>query len=45
MYGFRSSPSTADLLTVAYGRIARAFSRPGATRALALDISNDFDKV
>ena len=45
MHGFRSSSSTADLLTVASGRIARAFNRPGATRALALDISNAFDKV
>ena len=32
-YGFRSSGSTADLLTVAYDIIARAFNRSGATRA------------
>ena len=29
--GFRSSRSTADLLTVVSGRIARAFNRSGAT--------------
>ena len=38
-YGFRSSWSTADLLKVVSGRIARAFNRSGATRAVALDIS------
>ena len=32
-YGFRSSRSTADLLTVASDRIARAFNRSGPTRA------------
>ena len=37
--GFRSSRSTADLLTVVSATIARAFNRPGATRAVALDIS------
>ena len=42
-YGFRSSRSTADLLTVVSGRIARAFSRSGASRAVALDISMAFD--
>ena len=36
-YGFGSSWSTADLLTVASDRIARAFNRSGATRAVALD--------
>ena len=30
-YGFRSSQSTADLLTVVSDRIARAFKRSGAT--------------
>ena len=35
-YGFRSSRSTADLLTVASDRIARAFSRSGTTRDLTL---------
>ena len=44
-YGFRSSRSTADLLTVVCDRIARAFNRSGATRAVALDISKAFDRV
>ena len=44
-YGFRSSRSTADLCIVVSDRIARAFSRSGATRALALDISKAFDRV
>ena len=44
-YGFRSSRSTADLLTVVYDRIAWAFIRPGTTRAVALDIFKTFDKV
>ena len=44
-YGFRYSPSTADLLTVVSDRIARAFNRSGATRAVALDISKVFDRV
>ena len=30
-YGFRSSQSTADLLTVTSDRIARAFNKSGAT--------------
>ena len=34
-YGFRSSRSTADLLTVVSDRIPRAFNRSGATRAVA----------
>ena len=38
-YGFRSSRSTADLLTVVSDRIA------GATQAVALDISKAFDRV
>ena len=37
-YGFRSSRSTADLLTVVSDRIARAFNRPGATGSVALDM-------
>ena len=41
-YGFRSSRSTADLLTVVSDKIAGAFSRSGATRAVALDISKVF---
>ena len=44
-YGFRSSRSTADLLTVVSVRITRAFNKPGATRAVALDISKAFDRV
>ena len=44
-YGFRSSRSTADLLKVVSDRIARAFNRPGATRAAALHISKAFDRV
>ena len=44
-YGFRSSRSTADLLTVVSDRIARVFNRSGATRAVALDISEAFDRV
>ena len=42
-YGFRSFRSTADLLTVA--RIARAYNRFRATRAVALDISKACDRV
>ena len=38
-YGFRSSQSTANLLTVVSDRIARAFNMSGATRAVAPDIS------
>ena len=44
-YGFRSSQSTADLLTVLSDRIARAFNRSGATQAVALDICKAFDRV
>ena len=44
-YGFRSSRSTADLLTVLFHRIARAFNRFGATGAVALDICKAFDRV
>ena len=33
-YGFRSSRSTGDPLTVVSDRIARAFNRSGATRAV-----------
>ena len=38
-YGLRSFRSTADLLIVVCDRIARAFNRSRATRAVALDIS------
>ena len=44
-YSFRSSWSAIDLLTVVSDRIARAFNRSGATRAVALDISKAFDLV
>ena len=44
-YGFRSSRSTADLLTVIFDRIARAFNKSGATGAVALNISKGFDRV
>ena len=44
-HGFRSSRSTADLLTVVPDGIARTFNRSGATRAVALDISKAFDRV
>ena len=44
-YGFRSSRSTADLLTVVSDRIARAFITSGATRAVALDIYKAFQRV
>ena len=42
-YGFRSQIS--DLFTVVYDRIARAFNRSRATRAVTLDISKAFDRV
>ena len=35
-YGFRSSRSTLDMLTVVSDRIARDFNRSGATRAVPL---------
>ena len=44
-YGFRSSRSTADLLTVVSDRIAGTFNRSGATRAVALDISKAVDRL
>ena len=44
-YSFKSSGSTADLVTVLSDRIARAFNRSGATQAVALDISKAFDRV
>ena len=40
-YGFRSSRSTADLLIVQSDRIARAFNKSGATRAVALRVVLD----
>ena len=45
-HGFRSSRSTADLLTVVSDRIARiAFNRSRTTRAVALDIPKAFHRV
>ena len=44
-YGFRSSQSVVDLLTVVSDGIARAFNRSGATRAIALDIFKAFDRI
>ena len=44
-YGFRSSPSTAELLAVVSDKIARAFNRSETTRAAARDISKAFDRV
>ena len=44
-FGFRSSPLTADLLTVVSDRILRAFNRSEVTRAVALDVSKAFDRV
>ena len=44
-HGFRSSQSAADLLTVVSDRIARAFNRSGATRAVGLDMSKAFGRV
>ena len=44
-YGFRSSRSTAGLLTVEFDRIAGAFNRSEATQAVTLDISKAFDSI
>ena len=44
-YGFSSSRSTADLLTVVSDRTVGAFNRSRANRAVALDISKAFDRV
>ena len=43
--GFRSSRSTADLLTDVSDRIARAFNRSRATEAVVVDISKAFNRV
>ena len=42
---FTYSQSTADLLTVANGRIGWVFNSSGATRTIVLDISKAFDGV
>ena len=44
-FHFRSSLSTADLLTAVCDRIARSFNRSGVARAVALEISEAFDRV
>ena len=44
-FGFKSCRSTADLLTVVSDRIAKAFNRFWATRAVVLNISKAFDRV
>ena len=44
-YGFRSSRSTADVLTVITHRVSGALDEGFMTRAVALDISKAFDKV
>ena len=44
-YDFRSSGSTADLLTVVSDRIARALNRSGATQTVALGISKAFYRI
>ena len=44
-YGCRSSGLTADVLAVVSDKIARAFNRSRATRALALDIFKVFNRV
>ena len=44
-YGFRSSGSTADLLTVMSDRIAKTFNRFGATQDAGLGISKAFNRV
>ena len=44
-YGFRSSQSTADLLTVISVKVAGAFNRCGATRTVALDIFKAFYRI
>ena len=44
-YGFRSSRSTAGLLTVVSDRFARALNKFVATSTVALDLSKAFDRV
>ena len=44
-YGFRSSQSTADILTVVSDRIASAFNKSGATIAVAFDLFKVFIRV
>ena len=44
-YGFRSSQSTADLLTVVSDRVALASNRSGTTQAVVPNICKTFDRV
>ena len=44
-YGFGSSRSTVDLLTIVSDKTARAFNRSGPTRAVARDMSKAFDRI
>ena len=44
-YGFGSSRSTTDLLTVVSDRTEKTFNRSGATWAVTLDLSKAFDRV
>ena len=44
-YGFRSSQSNAVLLAVGSDRIVKVFNKSGATRDVALDTFNAFDRV
>ena len=44
-YGFGSSQSTANLLTVVSDGIARAFNRSGSTQAVAFNIFKAFNRV
>ena len=44
-YGYRSSQSTVDLVTVVSDRIARAFNRYWATLTVTMDIFKAFDRV
>ena len=44
-YGFRSSRSIVDLLTVVSDGVAKMFNRSGGTRAVAVAILKDFDRV
>ena len=44
-YGFRSTHSTAHLLTVVSDRIVEDFNRSGASQTVALDIYKNFDRV
>ena len=44
-YDFRSSRSTADLVTVVSDRIASVFNTSRDNRGVALDISKAFDRA